>query len=312
MTLPAPSSGDGDAARTPAPSSAATDTPSHPGARTLVLTLAALLAFAGNSLLCRLAVRGGTIDPFTFGTVRLIAGALTLAIVVRLRTGPPARGPADWLAAAMLFAYVAFFSWAYLGLQAGMGALVLFGAVQVTMFGVGLWSGERFAPLAWCGLVLAVGGLVWLVAPGVEAPPPLAAASMALAGVAWGVYTLRGRGVADPVVSNAASFLRAAPMAAALSVLTLAGARAEATGLALAVASGAITSALGYVIWYMALRGLTALRAATVQLSVPLIAALAGVALLGEPITSRLAVASVAILGGIGLVLGSRARRARG
>jgi drug/metabolite transporter (DMT)-like permease len=189
---------------------------------------------------------------------------------------------------------------------------VLFGAVQVTMFGVGLWGGERFAPLAWCGLALAVGGLVWLVAPGVEAPPPLAAGSMALAGVAWGIYTLRGRGVADPVASNAASFLRAAPMAAALSLLTIADARAETTGLLIAVASGAITSALGYVIWYMALRGLTALRAATVQLSVPLIAALVGVALLGEPITSRLALASVAILGGIGLVLGSRARRARG
>ena len=284
----------------------------RPGARTLLLTLAALLAFAGNSLLCRLAVRGGTIDPFTFGTVRLVAGALTLVLVVRLRADAPPRGRADWLAAAMLFAYVAFFSWAYVGLTAGTGALVLFGAVQVTMFGVGLSGGERFAPLAWCGLALAVGGLVYLVAPGVEAPPPLAAASMALAGMAWGVYTLRGRGVADPVASNAASFARAAPMAAALSLLTLAGARAEWTGVLLAIASGALTSALGYVVWYMALRGLTALRAATVQLSVPLVAAFAGVALLGEPITSRLALASVAILGGIALVLGSRARHARG
>jgi len=279
--------------------------------RTLLLTLAALLAFAGNSLLCRLALRAGTIDPATFGSIRLAAGAITLALVVRARGSTRPHAPRDAWAAALLFAYVAFFSWAYLGLTAGTGALVLFGAVQVTMFAVGLRGGERFGPVAWCGAALAIAGLVYLVAPGVAAPPPLAAASMAAAGIAWGGYTLRGRAIADPLAATAANFAWATPLALVLSAVEWSSARAAPQGVALAIASGAITSGIGYVVWYAALRGLTALRAATVQLAVPLIAAFGGVLWLGEPITPRLALASLAILGGIALVLGTRARRLR-
>ncbi|KWT95804.1 MULTISPECIES: DMT family transporter [unclassified Variovorax] len=282
-----------------------------PGLRVVALTVAAMLAFAANSLLCRMALQQGGIDAASFGSIRLVAGALTLALVVRLRSRPDAAGRADWLAAAMLFAYVAFFSFAYLSLPAGTGALILFGAVQLTMLGAGLRAGEMFGPVAWSGFVLAVAGLVYLVSPGVAAPPPLGATLMAVAGVAWGVYSLRGRGVADPLAATARNFLRAAPMALALSVVLAGSAHADAAGIALAVASGALTSGIGYVIWYAALPGLSAMRAATVQLSVPLIAAFGGVIFLSEAITPRLAWASMAILGGIGLVLMGKARAAK-
>ncbi|BEP63603.1 DMT family transporter [Variovorax sp. V213] len=279
--------------------------------QTIVLTAAAMIAFAANSLLCRLALQHQGIDPASFGSIRLVSGALTLALVVRLRARPPSPARVDWLAAAMLFAYVAFFSFAYLSLPAGTGALILFGAVQLTMLGAGLGSGERFGPVAWLGFVLAAGGLVYLVLPGVAAPPLLGAALMAIAGVAWGVYSLRGRGVADPLAATARNFLRAVPLALALSLVFVARAHVDATGIALAVASGALTSGLGYVVWYAALARLSAMQAATVQLSVPLLAAIGGVLLLSEAITPRLAAASVAILGGIAIVLSQKSRKAR-
>lgn len=281
-----------------------------PALRTMLLTSAAMLAFAANSLLCRLALREGGIDPASFGSIRLVSGAIALAVIVRMRTEPSSHGRADWLSAVMLFAYVAFFSFAYLSLSAGTGALILFGAVQLTMFSAGLRSGEMFGPVAWFGLGLAVAGLVYLVSPGVAAPPPLGAVLMALAGVAWGVYSLRGRGTPDPLAITAVNFAWAAPLALGLSVLFFARAHADARGIALAVASGALTSGIGYVIWYAALRGLSSLRAATVQLSVPLIAAFGGVAFLSEAVTPRLVAATVAILGGIALVLTSKARKA--
>jgi len=179
------------------------------------------------------------------------------------------------------------------------------------MFGAGLRAGERFAPAAWFGFVLAVGGLVWLMLPGITAPAPLGAALMASAGVAWGVYSLRGRGSADPLGATARNFLRAAPMALVLNAALLARAHATPAGILLALASGALTSGIGYVIWYAALNGLSAMRAATVQLSVPPIAAFGGVLLLSEAITPRLAIASAATLGGVALVLASRTRGAR-
>ncbi|MFM0164958.1 DMT family transporter [Paraburkholderia sediminicola] len=278
--------------------------------QTTVLTAVAMLAFAANSLLCRLALQRGAIDPVSFAGIRLVSGAIMLAVIVRFRSARPAARQADWLAAATLFAYVAFFSFAYLTLSAGTGALILFGAVQLTMFSVGLRSGEKFGPLAWLGLALAVGGLVYLVSPGIAAPPLVGAALMAIAGVAWGVYSLRGRGVADPLAATAGNFARAAPLGLLMSVLFITDARAYANeaGVALAIASGALTSGIGYVIWYAALSKLTALRAATVQLSVPLIAAFGGVAFLSEAITPRLAAASAAILGGIAMVLASKSR----
>jgi len=209
----------------------------------------------------------------------------------------------------MLFAYVAFFSFAYVSLAAGTGALILFGAVQLTMFGVALHAGERFAPLASAGLALAAVGLVYLVLPGVSAPPLVGAASMALAGAAWGVYSLRGRGALDPLGATAGNFLRAAPMALVLWLPFAGIAHADVEGILLAIVSGAITSGVGYAIWYTALRELSAMRAATVQLSVPVITAIGAVLFLAEPPTLRLVLASVAILGGIGLVLTGRARK---
>ncbi len=278
--------------------------------RTTVFTAVAMLAFAANSLLCRLALLRGEIDPASFAGIRLVSGAVVLAAIVRLRSGPHVPGRADWLAAAMLFVYVAFFSFAYSSLSAGTGALVLFGAVQLTMFSVGLRAGETFGSVAWVGLALAVAGLVYLVSPGIAAPPLVGAALMAIAGVAWGVYSLRGRGVADPLAATAGNFARAAPLACLSSVVFIISARARASGVgvALAVASGALTSGIGYCIWYAALGRLTAMRAATVQLSVPLIAAFGGVAFLSEAITPRLAAASVAILGGIAIVLAGKSR----
>jgi len=277
----------------------------------VALTAAAMLAFAANSLLCRLALQQGGIDPASFGSIRLVSGAITLALVVRFRAQPPSAGRTDWLPAAMLFAYVAFFSFAYLSLSAGTGALILFGAVQLTMLGAGLGAGERFGPVAWFGFVLAAGGLVYLMLPGIAAPPLLGAVLMAMAGVAWGVYSLRGRGVVDPLAATGRNFARAVPLALALSLVFVARAHADASGIALAVASGALTSGLGYVVWYAALARLSAMQAATVQLSVPLLAAFGGVLLLSEAITPRLAAASVAILGGIALVLSQKSRKAR-
>jgi drug/metabolite transporter (DMT)-like permease len=274
---------------------------------TIGLTALAMAAFAANSLLCRAALRDAHIDPATFGAVRVTSGALVLALAMRLRVRPAAA--ADWRAAAMLFAYVAAFSFAYLTLPAGTGALILFGAVQLTMFAVGLARGERFAARGWAGLALAVAGFVVLVLPGVAAPPPLGAALMAGAGIAWGAYSLRGRGVPDPLAATASNFVRAMPLALALGLGFVGRAHADGAGILLAIASGALTSGLGYVIWYAALRGLSALQAASVQLSVPVIAACAGTLWLDEAFTARLLVAVLAILGGIALVLTDRARK---
>ena len=282
-----------------------------PALRTVLLTAVAMIAFAANSLLCRLALQHASIDAASFASVRLVSGAAMLALIVRLRASPASQARPDWLAATMLFAYVAFFSFAYRTLSAGTGALILFGAVQLTMFGAGLRRGERFGRVAWFGLVLAVGGLVWLLLPGITAPAPLGAALMAFAGMAWGVYSLRGRGSADPLGATAGNFMRAAPAALLLNAALLEHTHATPDGVMLAFASGALTSGIGYVVWYAALNGLSAMRAATVQLSVPPIAAFGGVLLLSEAITPRLAIASAATLGGVALVLAGRRRGAR-
>ena len=270
-----------------------------------------MIAFAANSILCRLALQKPLIDAASFGSIRLVSGALTLALIVRWMQRDGKRTKTDWLAAAMLFLYVACFSFAYLSLSAGTGALILFGAVQFTMFVVGLHAGETFRPLSWTGLALAALGLVYLVSPGLSAPAPLGAGLMAVAGIAWGIYSLRGRGVTDPLCATAGNFRRAVPFALLVSLLFHAGFHAAPAGVALAVVSGAVTSAVGYVIWYAAMRGLSATRAATVQLSVPVIAALGGALLLSEPLTLRLLLSSVATLGGIALVLSQRAARTR-
>jgi len=278
--------------------------------RVFVLTLLAMLAFAGNSLLCRAALQGGRIDAASFTTIRVVAGALALWLIVRLQRGRAAKA-GSWPSAFALFAYAAAFSFAYLSLTAATGALLLFGAVQATMIGYAFWRGDRLTGWQLLGVACALGGLLALLLPGISAPPLHGAVLMIVAGIAWGVYSLRGRGSGDPLQATAGNFLRAVPFAAALSLAMLAGTALDAAGVALAVASGAITSGIGYAIWYTALRGLKAATAATVQLSVPPLAALGGVVLLGEPLTLRLLLASVAILGGIALVTAEK-RPARG
>ncbi len=275
--------------------------------RIAALTSAAMIAFAGNSLLCRLALRDTTIDAASFTAIRIASGALVLAVIVGLRGGSPTRA-GSWLSALALFAYAIFFSFAYLTLPAGTGALVLFAAVQATMIGRAFAAGERFRPIQSFGLLVAVGGLVVLVLPGLGAPDPLAAAMMALAGIAWGVYSLRGRGVADPLAATAGNFLRAVPFALLVALFASGTRSLDPAGVVWALASGALASGLGYAIWYAALPSLTASIAATVQLSVPPIAAILAVFLLGEPAALRLAAASIAVLGGIAVVILGRRR----
>jgi drug/metabolite transporter (DMT)-like permease len=270
--------------------------------RTVTLTSLTMLAFAGNSLLCRVALRGNGMDAGSFTAVRLIAGAVTLWLLVRTRGGTAAVG-GDWLSALALFAYAGGFSYAYVLLPAATGALLLFGAVQVTMIGHGLWAGERLRRLQLVGLLVAAGGVVGLLLPGLSAPPLLGSLLMLGAGAAWGIYSLRGKGLGDPVGETAGNFLRAAPMAAVLSVVMSSRATWDLGGVGYAVLSGAVASGVGYSIWYSVLPTIRATTAATVQLSVPVIAALGGIIFLAEPLTLRLMVASVAVLGGIALVV---------
>jgi drug/metabolite transporter (DMT)-like permease len=276
-----------------------------PRMRIALLTIVAMFAFAGNSLLCRVALKGTSIDPATFTTMRVVSAAIVLWIILRVRAGAqPVAG--NWMSAFTLFAYAAAFSFAYVSLAAGTGALLLFGAVQATMIGYGLSRGERLSLLQWIGLACALAGLVGLVLPGLSAPPPLASLLMLCAGIAWGVYSLRGKRAADPTATTAGNFIRAVPFAAVISIAMFARMSIDRTGLLFATISGALTSGVGYVVWYAALKELKAATAATVQLSVPLIAAAGGIVLLGEPLTARLAVSSAGILGGIALVVARR------
>ena len=271
-------------------------------ARTALLTTLAMLAFAGNSLLCRLALRDTGIDAASFTAIRLGSGALILAALLMSRGKRPTAG-GSWPMAAMLFAYAACFSFAYRELTAATGALLLFGAVQLTMMGYGLWTGERIRGLRLVGLLVALAGLVWLLLPGLAAPPWLEAVLMLAAGAAWGVYSLLGKGAGDPTAATGGNFLRSLPFAAALALTATTAGTVDHTGALYAVLSGAVTSGLGYVLWYAALPMLKATTAATVQLCVPAIAALGGAMLLAEPVTARLLVASVAVLGGIALTI---------
>ncbi len=276
--------------------------------RTVLLTALALLAFAGNSLLCRRALTHTTIDAASFTTIRVLAGAIVLLAIVQLRSGPKHAG-GSWGSALALFVYAAGFSFAYVRLTAGTGALLLFGAVQATMITAGVARGERLSALQTGGLLLAYAGLIDLVLPGLSAPPLLSATLMIAAGAAWGVYSLRAKGVGDPTAVTAGNFARAVPMALVVSVVARSQRSIDVTGAMYAVASGAITSGLGYAIWYTALRELRATVAATVQLSVPVIAAAGGVLLLHEPLTLRLLIATALILGGVALVVLTRTAR---
>ncbi|MEE2692869.1 MAG: DMT family transporter [Pseudomonadota bacterium] len=267
---------------------------------TATLTVLALLAFAANSLLCRMALRTEMIDAISFTQARLASGAVILApiLAAHLRGARFVINARNISAAFALFLYAIGFSLAYLRLPAGTGALILFGAVQVTMIGYGVARGQRPSTTQWMGIAAALAGLSYLFAPGIAAPPLAFAVLMGLAGAAWGAYSLLGRGEANPVAATARNFALALPFAVLLFAVP-APRHLTFEGVALAVASGAVASGAGYVIWYRALQGLSPVVAAVVQLAVPVIAALGGVALLAEPMTARLAIAAALILGGI-------------
>jgi drug/metabolite transporter (DMT)-like permease len=268
-----------------------------------------MVAFAANSILCRVGLGRGAIDAANYTSVRLVAGAAMLAIIAgasgkaRLlsRTG-------SWISGALLSVYAVTFSFAYVSLSVGAGALLLFGAVQATMIGSGMLSGERPSPIEWVGLGVALAGLICLLSPGVRAPSPAGSALMIGAGIAWGLYSLRGRSVADPLVASAANFLRSVPLALAVSLLFFRSSHLTPGGVALAALSGSVASGCGYVVWYAALKRLSATRAATVQLSVPVITALGGAVILHEALSLQLLLSSVLILGGIALSTSGRSR----
>ena len=262
-----------------------------------------MVAFAANSLLCRQALGGGLIDAASFTTLRLLSGSVVLFLMMLPAWRRRGRAPLHQWSVISLFSYMVFFSFAYQTLGAATGALILFGSVQITMFLSALKSGERFSAGSWCGLILAASGLVYLVLPGVTAPDPTGAVLMTIAGISWGVYSLLGRYAPNPLEASANNFLVSLPLAILVSLAFLEDFHVTPAGAGLAIASGAIASALGYVVWYAALKSLSAARAATVQLSVPALAAFGAVLLLGEGLTMRLLVASLATLGGIAWVL---------
>lgn len=275
---------------------------------TAILVTFTLVAFAANSLLCRMALGGPLIDPVSFTAIRLVSGALALIPIARLvgEAKSPQKTQGSWGSGFALFAYAVAFSLAYVSLSAGMGALILFGSVQVTMIGAALKRGESLRPGQWAGSIVAIGGLIYLVLPGISAPHPLSALLMCISGVAWGVYSIRGQGVSAPVAMTAGNFLRSAPMAIVAGVIALSGVHLEPFGILLAVISGVVTSGLGYVLWYKTLRSLTTVQASLVQLLVPVLAAFGGVAFLSEQVSVRLIAASALILGGVAFAVLNR------
>jgi len=273
-----------------------------------MLTATAMVAFAANSLLCRLALAPALIDPASFASLRVASGAVTLAVIALPQWHRTRALTFDLVAVASLSLYMVCFAFAYVSLAAGTGALILFGTVQLTMFITALRAGEPFPPPAWLGLGIAMLGLVYLVSPGVTAPEPVGAALMTVAGIGWGAYSLRGRRAANALVATTTNFVLTLPFVALVSLLLRDSAHVTAAGAGFALASGIAASGLGYVVWFAALKYLRATTAATVQLAVPVIAAFGGVVLLDEAVTLRLVVATLATLGGIWLVLAQRAK----
>ena len=271
----------------------------------IILTAFTLVAFAANSLLCRMALGGLLIDPVSFTSLRLASGALALLFISRIvdEAGGNSKSNGSWMSGLALFVYAIGFSLSYVTLNTGMGALILFGSVQVTMLGAALKSGERPRPIQWIGSAAAFGGLIYLVMPGISAPDPLGALLMCIAGIAWGVYSIRGKGVPTPVVMTTGNFIRTVPMVAVISAVSLSTVHLEPLGILLALVSGSITSGMGYILWYMVLRRLTTTQASIVQLTVPVLAAFGGVTLLSEQMSARLIFSSILILGGVALAV---------
>lgn len=261
-----------------------------------------MIAFAGNSIFCRMALKETTIDAATFTSVRLLSGAAMLWVLMRWHRIPPL-SHGTWRSAWALFIYAVCLSFAYRTINTGAGALMLFGAVQVTMIASGFMSGERMGALQTTGFVAAMCGLVILVSPGVQAPSVSDSLLMLASGVAWGFYSLFGRRQSNPAAATAGNFIRTIPMLIALSLMAIPWMHLDSLGMVYAVLSGAVTSALGYVLWYHVLQHISAMTASTVQLSAPILASLGGVLLLGEALTHDLLIASLLVLGGIWLVL---------
>lgn len=278
--------------------------------RVFALTSVTLVAFAANSVLCRLALGDETIDAATFSGIRLASGAAMLFFICRGlgRREIFGRG-GGWRSAAMLFLYAVPFSFAYLDLSTGTGALILFASVQITMIAAALRAGERLRPLEWGGLGVALAGLLYLLSPGLQAPSLAGSLLMVTAGFSWGVYSLRGRGVADAVAATTDNFIRAVPLVLVVMIALVWRAHVSPRGILLAVASGAFASGLGYVLWYAALRGLSASQAGIVQLSVPVLAAIGGVIFMDETITMRLVLSAVLTLGGVAVAVVAKRRR---
>lgn len=269
----------------------------------------ALVAFAFNSILCRMALRTGEADGAGFTAVRLISGAVALIVLSYFFGEGKSVKRGNWFSAFFLFAYAICFSFAYIGLTAAVGALILFSSVQFTMIAVALYRGERPTRIEWLGLMVALGGLVYLVFPGLTSPPLFASGLMAAAGMAWGFYTLRGKGSIDPLGDTTGNFIRSVPMIVIAAIPFVSQINLSTRGIVLAILSGAIASGVGYSVWYAALKHHTATSAAVLQLSVPVIAAFGGVLLLSEAMTQRLLIAAAFILGGIGLAIAGRGRK---
>ena len=272
--------------------------------KTLVFTGLALFAFAANSVLCRLALGEEAIDWSGFTVLRLLSGVIVLMLILQIMTRKKkSTSSGSWPAALMLFIYAGTFSFAYITLDTGTGALVLFGAVQLTMIIGALVNGERLRIIAWSGVMIAFAGFIYLVLPGVTTPSVVGFLFMTIAGIAWGFYTLMGKGSANPLADTAFNFTRTIPFVIILAIFAIPYLELSVRGIILAVISGAIASGIGYTIWYTALRGLSSTQAAVVQLLVPVIAAIGGIVFISESMTFHLIISSFMILGGVTLVL---------
>lgn len=272
--------------------------------RTLIFTILALIAFAANSILCRIALHDELIDPASFTSIRLISGAIALLMLFYIsKPRHQSSSKGSWTSGVILFLYAVTFSFAYISLDTGTGALIAFAMVQITMITSALFQGEKMTSAEWIGVILAFSGLVYLVLPGVSAPSQTGLLLMIISGTAWGLYTLRGKSSQNPLGDTAFNFLRALPFVIILLLFSIDNVKAEPQGIILAVVSGALTSGIGYTIWYMALKGLSAFQASIVQLIVPVIAAAGGVVFLAEIISSRLIFASLLILGGLAIAI---------
>ncbi len=272
--------------------------------KTIIFTILALIAFAANSVLCRLALGEKTIDPASFTSIRLLSGAIVLLLILQFnRKKKSSSTKGSWTASIMLFLYAAAFSFAYITLDTGTGALILFAAVQITMILVSLISGNKLHATEWIGLTIAFFGFVYLVLPGIRTPSLAGFSLMTIAGIGWGIYTIKGQGSVNPLSDTAYNFSRSILLVLILFVIAFHFTHVSSKGILLAMFSGGITSGIGYTIWYMALGGLSITQAAVVQLFVPVIAALGGVVFVSEKISLRFVLAALLILGGILMVV---------